>query len=126
MKELLVGGLGLALVALLGVVVHQNYFRFHKPQITTRYQAVTLIGGEVVYGRIAHLGSDHPVVRDAFSIRTEADPAGGPPREVLVRRRDGGTGADHVIVPATSIVSVEPVQPGSRIGRLIVQAGLPQ
>jgi hypothetical protein len=123
MKEMLLGGLGLVIVGLLAFVVHQNYVRFHKPQITTRYQAVTLVNGDVFFGRIAHLGSDHPVLRDAFSVHEEIAQAGQQPRQMVVRRKDGPTGADHLIFPASAIVSVEPLQAESPIGRLAEQAG---
>jgi len=121
MKDLVLALSALAIAALLALVVFQNYQRQHKPQITTTFQRVTLVNGEVHYGRIAHLGTDHPVLRDAFSLRSDPDPQGGPPRQVLVLRRDGATGADHLILPASSILFVEPVQPDSAIGRLIEQ-----
>jgi len=40
---------------------------------------------------------------------------------VLVKRRDGLTGADHLIIPASAITFVEPVRPDSIVGRLIEQ-----
>ena len=85
---------------------------------------MTLTNGTVLYGRIDHLGSDHPVLRDVFSVRLEADPQTQKPQHVLVKRKDGVNGADHVIFPVTSILFVEPVQPDSTTGKLIEQAGL--
>jgi hypothetical protein len=119
MRDIVVAACGLAIVALLAVIVYQNYQRFHKPLLTTKYQAVTLTNGEVFYGRIDHLGSDHPVLRDAFGIRSESDPQTQQPRYVLVRRKDSVTGADHLIIPAASIAFVEPVQADSAAGKLI-------
>ena len=126
MRDIILAMCGLAIVALLGMLVYQNYQRFHQPLLTTTYQAVTLRTGDVLYGRIDHLGSDHPVLRDAFSVRTDTDQSTQQMRHVLVRRKDGATGADHVIVPAAAIMVVEPVQPDSIIGRLAAQAGLTQ
>ena len=126
MRDIFLAMCGLAIVALLAMNVYQNYQRFHQPLLTTTYQAVTLRTGDVLYGRIDRLGSDHPVLRDAFSIRTEIDPPTQRTRRVLVRRKDGPTGADHVIMPAAAIMVVEPVQPDSIIGRLAAQAGLTQ
>lgn len=122
MRELILAGIGLAVVALLAIIVQQNYTRFHKPQITTRYQAVTLVDGSVFYGRIAHLGSDHPVLRDAMTIDEQPDPQTQQPQRTLKRLRDDLRGGDHLIFPATSILHVEPVQPDSAIGRLIEMA----
>ena len=121
MKELILAGIGVAVVALLAFVAHQNYTRFHKPQITTRYQAVTLINGDVFYGRIAHLGSDHPVLRDAMTIESESGPQPQQPRLVVKWLRDSARGGDHIIFPVAAILRVEPVQPDSPIGRLIEQ-----
>jgi hypothetical protein len=114
----------MAIAALLAMVVYQNHRRFHKPLLTTPFQAVTLTSGAVVYGRVDHLGTDHPVIRDAFTVRFDTDPRAPEPRPVLLLRRDGPTGADHLIVPATAIISVEPVRLDSTVGRLIDDAGL--
>src|SRR5262249_24945587 len=97
---------------------------FHTPLVTTLYQAVTLENGSVFYGRIDHLGSDHPVLRDAFVIRIEQDERTHETRHTLVRRRDEINGADHLIIPATSIAYVEPVAADSVAGRLIARANL--
>ena len=121
MRDIVIAACGLAVVALLAVIVYQNYQRFHRPLLTTKYQAVTLTNGDVFYGRIDHLGSDRPVLRDAVSITTEVDSQTQDPRYVLTRRRDSATGADHLIFPAASIAFVEPVQADSIIGRLIEQ-----
>ena len=123
MKEGLFAVLGLAIAVLVAVIVYQNHRRFHRPLITTPYQAVALVNGDVFYGRIDHLGSDHPVLRDVFVLRTELDPETNQPRHVILRRKDETTGADHIIFVATAIAFIEPVLPDSTIGRLIEQAG---
>ena len=122
MKEGTLTLIGLAIVVLLAANLYQNYRRFHRPLITTPYQAVVLESGGVFYGRIEHLGSDYPVLRDAFSIRTEAGADGQQVRYVLAKRRDDVNGADHMIIAATAIAFVEPVRPDSIIGRLIAEA----
>lgn len=123
-RDLFVAVWGAAIVALLAVFVFQDYRRFHKPLLTTTYQAITLLNGEVLYGRIDHLGTDRPVLRDAFSVKTELDPQTKEARHFLVKRRDSLTGADHLIFPATSIVFVEPVKANSTVDNLIKAAGL--
>jgi hypothetical protein len=126
MKDIVIPACAIAVVALLAVVVYQNYQRFHKPLLTTTYQAVTLVNGHVYYGRIDHLGTDHPVLRDAFTIDTETVPLDRQTKHLLIRRQDTLTAADHLIFPITAITSVEPVRPGSAAGRLIREAGMPQ
>lgn len=122
MKETVLAVVGLAIVVLLAAGVYQNYRRFHKPLITTAYQAVVLQNGSVFYGRIDHLGTDYPVLRDVFTVQSELDPGTRQPRYVLVKRKDDVNGADHVIFAATAIAFVEPVMPESTIGKLIAQA----
>ena len=122
MKETAVAMIGLAIILLLAASMYQNYGRFHKPQITTTYQAVTLENGSVFYGRIDHLGTDYPILRDAFTVHREFDSITRQPRYVLLKRKDDVNGADHMILPATSIAFVEPVRSDSTIGKLIAQA----
>jgi hypothetical protein len=123
-KETLFVVLAFATLATLTVIAYQNHRRFHQPLLTTPYQAVTLTNGSVFYGRIDHLGSDHPVLRNAFSLRHEQNAETQQPSHVLVRREDELTGADHMIFPVTSIAFVEPVHADSIVGRLIEQTGL--
>ncbi len=111
--------LALVIVALLAATVYQNYRRFHKPLLTTPYQAVTLTNGDTYYGRIDHLGTDHPVLRDAFSVRHEVDAATQKSRYVITRRKDEANGADHMIFTENAIRYIEPVRPDSIVGRLI-------
>lgn len=126
MKETVFAVVGLAIVALLAASVYQNYRRFHKPLLTTPYQAVALVDGSVFYGRIDHLGTDFPVLRDAFAVETQPDPLTQQPRYVLVKRTNGVNGADHMILAATAIAFVEPVGTESTIGKLIAQASSPK
>lgn len=122
MKEAILAAVGIAVAVLLAASVYQNHRRFHKPQITTPYQAVVLADGSVFYGRIDHLGTDYPVLRDAFTIRRDFDSATQQPRFIVVKRKDEINGADHMIFPATAIAFIEPVQPDSMVGKLIAQA----
>jgi hypothetical protein len=95
---------------------------YDAPLVARRNDVVVLENGSVFYGRIDHLGTDYPVLRDAFIVQTELDPSTQQPHYVLVKRKDGVNGADHMIFPATAIAFVEPVQPESTIGKLIAQA----
>ena len=126
MRDAALAVCGAAIVAMLAVSTYQDHRRFHRPLIITPYQAVTMIDGTVFYGRIDHLGSDHPVLREPFRVRHELDAQTQEPRHTLVWRKDEMNGADHIIFPVTSIAFIEPVRPDSTIGRLIEQANLPQ
>ena len=115
--------LSIGITGLLAATVYQNYQKFHKPLLTTHYQAVTLENGNTFYGRIDHLGSDHPVLRNVFTVRAEIDAQTQQSRYVLVKRKDEINGADHMILPIQAIAFIEPVAPDSIIGRLIERAG---
>ena len=123
MKEAACAAIGLAIVVLLAIIVYQNHRRFHRPLLTTPYQAVVLQNGDVYYGRIAHLGTDHPVLRDVFTVRQERDAETGQPRYLMLKRTDGVNGADHMILTVSTIAFVEPVQPDSPVGRLVEPPG---
>lgn len=118
----LVGLLALVAIVLLAAKLYQDQRRFHRPLLTTPYQRVTLQNGNVFYGRIDHLGTDHPVLRDAVTIRQEKGASTGEPQYVLTRRKDEPHGADHLIFPASSIAFVEPVRADSPIGQVIAAA----
>ena len=121
MKETVIGVVGLLIFAALAVIVHQNQRRFHKPLLTTHYQAVMLTDGTLLHGRIDHLGTDFPVLREAMTVHAIVDPASGTTSHKIVLRKNEAHGADHLILPATSIIYVEPVQTDSTIGRAIEQ-----
>lgn len=122
MKDIILCVVGLMVVLVLAASVYQSQRRFHKPLLTTPYQAVTLLNGSVVYGRLDHLGTDHPVLRDAVTINRTTDGATGVQSYEAVRLKDGEQGSDHLIFPVSALVMVAPVQPESPFGRLIVEA----
>ena len=122
MKLTVLSMLTLSIIALLVATVYQDYRRFHKPLLTTPYQAVTLISGDTYYGRIDHLGTDHPVLRDALSLRQEVDLANQKLRYIVKRRADEANGADHMIFTSNAILYIEPVHRDSIIGRVISEA----
>ena len=121
MKETVIGVVGLLIFAALAVTVHQNQRRFHKPLLTTHYQAVMLTDGTLLHGRLDHLGTDFPVLREAMTVRAIVDPTSGAISHKIMLRKSEDHGADHLILPATSILYVEPVQTDSTIGRAIAQ-----
>jgi hypothetical protein len=121
-KDIILCVVGLMVVLVLAASVYQSQRRFHKPLLTTPYQAVTLLNGSVVYGRLDHLGTDHPVLRDAVTINRTTDGATGVQSYEAVRLKDGEQGSDHLIFPVSALVMVAPVQPESPFGRLIVEA----
>jgi hypothetical protein len=125
-RDLVMSALGLVIAMLLAVMVYQNYQRLHRPLLTTTHQAVTLLNGDVLYGRIDHLGTDHPVLRDAFAVHEQRIAPTGEMKLVLVKRSGTSTGADHIIFQASAIAFVEPVRADSAIGQLIKERGHPR
>lgn len=121
MKDIILCVVGLMLVLILAASVYQSQRRFHKPLLTTPYQAVTLLNGTVLYGRLDHLGTDHPVLRDAITINRTTDGATGLQAYEAVRLKDGEQGSDHLIFPTSALLMVAPVQPESPMGKLIAE-----
>ena len=122
MREAVIGVIGLLILTILAAVVYQNQRRFHNPLITTTFQAVMLTDGTLVYGRVDHLGTNVPVLRDVLAVRVIEGPGSGQVRYEAVPRKAGPHGADHMILPVTSILYIEPVKPDSAIGQVLEKA----
>lgn len=109
-----------ALLALQAATAYLDYRRQHRPLLPTHYQKVTLTNGEVYYGRLAHYGTDYPVLRRVFQIDGSAASDTTPAPRWLV---DGREGADHLILTREVILHVQPVRESSVLGKALTRAG---
>lgn len=122
LAKLILGALLLALLAVQSLSVYMDYRSHHKPLLETRYQKVVLRTGEVWYGRMVHLGTDHPVLRGAFQVQTAKDGSGS---EIVIGIRwlsESVEGGDHLIFPREAIVTVQPVRESSAVGKAVAKA----
>lgn len=88
----------------------------------TPYQAVLLTNGSVYYGKMEGLGKPYPILRDVFYIQTAVDPNTKQTSSVLIRRGKEWHGPDFMVLNASHILLVEPVNEGSRVAQLIAAA----
>jgi hypothetical protein len=90
--------------------------------MTTPYQAVLLSNGSAYFGRLEGLGSAYPVLKEVYYVQSRPGQDGKPAVNILVKRGKEWHGPDRMILTASSIVFVEPVNPGSRVSQLIAEA----
>jgi hypothetical protein len=90
--------------------------------MTTPYQAVLLTNGSAYFGQLEGLGTPFPVLRDVFYVQSVQDPQTKAVNNILVKRGKEWHAPDRMILNASMIVLVEPVNPTSRVAQLIAQA----
>lgn len=91
-------------------------------RFATPYQAVLLDDNQVYYGKLSGFGSSHPVLTDAFYIKSGVDPQTKETKSILVKRGKELHGPDRMYLNAGHIVVVEPVGPTSQVAKLIEQS----
>ncbi|MBI4938621.1 MAG: hypothetical protein HY846_10510 [Nitrosomonadales bacterium] len=92
----------------------------HK--FTTEYQAVFMDNGHMFFGKLEQAGCDYPLLRNAFTVQNQADPATKEIKSALVRRGVELHGPDYTVLNAKHIVAIEPVAGNSRVAQIIKQA----
>jgi len=110
----------LAIAAALSVMAF-GPLRPSAPELSTPYQAVALMNGQVYFGRIEGLGGDYPVLRDVFYIQSRQNPDTKQVANVLVKRGGEAHGPDRMILNRQQVQLIEPVSETSQIGRLIAE-----
>jgi hypothetical protein len=93
-----------------------------KPQADTTYQAVFLDSGAVFFGQLQGLGTDYPVLTNAFYVQSVTNPETKQVSNVLVKRGKEWHSPDHMTLNAHHIIFVEPVTAGSTVAGLIAQS----
>ena len=115
------------ILAVLVVLVGAAYAftAMRKPvivEMTTPYQAVLLSNGSAYFGRLEGLGTPNPVLKEVFYVQSAQDPQTKQVSNILVKRGKEWHSPDRMILNASMIVLVEPVNPGSRVAQLIAEA----
>ena len=87
--------------------------------LTTPYQAVVLVNGQVFFGRLEHLGTPYPVLHDVHYLQRQANPATQQATNTLRKTRTDWHEPDRMILNASQILFIEPVKPGSTVAKLI-------
>jgi len=105
-----------------GATVYFSQHVFHaKIELTTPYQAIQLSNGAAYFCKIEGLGTPFPVLREIYFIQSRQDPETKQVTNTLLKRGSEWWQPDRMIVNASNIVFVEPVDPKSRVAQLISQ-----
>ena len=115
----IVAFVGCIIAALLGMILVQQGTQHETPRISTPYQAVLLDNGLAYFGKLEHLDTDHPVLREVYSMHSQVNPETKQVTGTLVRRLREPHAPDMMILNRRHIVLVEPVRPESQLGKLI-------
>jgi hypothetical protein len=91
------------------------------PLLTTPYQAVLLTNGQVYFGKLAGLGTPFPVLSEVYYVQSGVNPQTKEQTNILLKRGKEWHAPDRMILNATHIMMVEPVQPDSKVAQLISQ-----
>ena len=111
---------------LMAIVVLASWYLVRQRKIdagivfSTPYQAVTMSNGQMFYGRLEGYGATaHPVLREVHYIKVVPDPKTKEPANVLVKRSKDWHAPDRMVLNASQILLVEPVDPASRVAEFI-------
>jgi hypothetical protein len=105
-----------------GVTTYFSQHVFHeKIVLTTPYQAVQLNNGSAYFCRVEGLGTQYPVLKELYFIQSQQNPVTKQMTNTLLKRGNEWWQPDRMIVNANDIVSIEPVNPNSRVAELIAE-----
>ena len=90
--------------------------------LASRYQAVFLANGQTYFGRYTDRLGPYIEIENAYYIqqtRSETDPDAPPDQRVVRRGLEPHQPLPRVLIPKTSVLFVEDLQPGSPIGKFM-------
>lgn len=106
-----------------GVTAYFSQHVFHtRVEFNTPYQAVQLSNGAAYFCKIEGLGTPYPILKELYFVQSRQNPETKQVTNILLKRVNEFWQPDRMIVNANSIVSVEPVNPTSRVAELIAEA----
>ena len=111
----------LLIAAALCVVAWQQIRNHNAPELSTPYQAVVLMNGQVFFGRVEGMSSDYPVLHDVFYLQTRQNADTKQVANVLIKRGGEAHGPDRMILNRQQVLFIEPVKGDSQIGKLIAE-----
>src|SRR5579871_2119974 len=118
----LVSALALVVIAIAATFVARKEIRARQvPALTTPYQAVALMNGQVFFGRIEQLDGQYIVLRDVFYIQSREDSKTKQVSNVLIKRGGEWHAPDRMILTRTQVQLIEPVKEDSQVAKLIAE-----
>ena len=99
------------------IVSHPRTVKFDQT-----YQAVLLSNNNLYFGKLQGYGTGNPVLSEVYYLQTIVDPLTKQQTNVLKKRSMEWHAPDKMYINPSQIVSVEPVEPNSRIAELIKES----
>ena len=85
----------------------------------TKYQAVFVDNGQVLFGKLEKGGSTHPLLRDVYYIGRQASPDGKTVNNTVLKRGNEWHAPDFMYLTASHIAIISSASPTSRVAELI-------
>jgi hypothetical protein len=99
----------------------QTLHRQHVPDTGTAWQSVTLINGQLFFGRLEPAAGDFVTLRDVFYVQTRQNPDTKAVANILVKRGAEPHQPDRMLINRSQVLTIEPVKTDSQIAKLIAE-----
>lgn len=99
----------------------QSLHRQHVPDTGTTWQSVTLINGQLFFGRLEPAAGDFLALRDVFYVQTRQNPDTKAVANILVKRGAEPHQPDRMLINRSQVLTIEPVKTDSQIAKLIAE-----
>lgn len=111
----------LVIAIALFMIAFQTKKHSQAPNLSSSYQAIALMNGQLFFGKVDGLGNDYVVLQDVFYIQARQKPGTTEVANVLIKRGKEAHAPDRMIISRQQIVLIEPVTEGSSIAKLIAE-----
>lgn len=111
----------LVIAIALFMIAFQTSKHSQAPNLSSPYQAIALMNGQLFFGKVDGLGNDYVVLQDVFYIQARQKPGTTEVANVLIKRGKEAHAPDRMIISRQQIVLIEPVTEGSSIAKLIAE-----
>ena len=119
--ERIVAGAVVVIAIALTILTWQSLHRQHVPDTGTTWQSVTLINGQLFFGRMAPAAGDFLTLRDVFYVQTRQNPDTKAVANILVKRGAEPHQPDRMLINRSQVLTIEPVKTDSQIAKLIAE-----
>lgn len=105
----------------LTILTWQSLHRQHVPDTGTSWQSVTLINGQLFFGRLEPAAGDFLALRNVFYVQTRQNPDTKAVANILVKRGAEPHQPDRMLINRGQVLTIEPVKTDSQIAKLIAE-----
>ncbi len=108
-----------AIFLLVFLLVFQNIKVEERLELKNEYYLVILDNGLAYYGKISHIHTPFPILKDIYYVQSNVDSKSNNVSNTLLKRGKEWHRPDQMIINKEHIVFFEPVDPKSRVYDLI-------